>query len=475
MFLFICKLNFDMNKYFIFTILLFFAAESTFSQEHYFNQPPLLFKEAVTNEILIIDNEQTLIKVNKNLTIPIKQNGFPGKLSNYVPFNIKNKTYLVHEGCGPVMEFRNDSLVRIDNSFLQLSQIESSKFVYKNEIYFYGGYGVFTFKNILTKYDFKLNEWFLVKTKNSDLVPPLCNAFFKTIGPYLYVFGGKNEDVNKDILYYNEEYVYRLNLNTLVWEKFKTSFFKMENFLLSNNIESLFSFQYLNDTFIFDKTNWYGINFKENNYTKYNNYFRIPIHSAVYSNNMLYSIVKNDNHDKAFKYYFKSFPISTIVKNPSIKKSFYFNEHFNNIYVLYGLLVIVILWLLYKKRSYFIYLLNPSKPFYYKLLFSELYFKGIKVKHLSEDEIKILNKMALHPNQFISLNEFNEMFTKDYENENYAAIVKRREKKLETFLQLLANVSSYDLIDLLHERKNEVDKRIKEVLFLPNKIKFVNH
>ena len=81
--------------------------------------------------------------------------------------------------------------------------------------------------------------------------------------------------------------------------------------------------------------------------------------------------------------------------------------------------------------------------------------------------------MALHPNQFISLYEFNDMFTVNYENENYSAIVKRREKKLETFLQMIANVSSYDFHDLLHERKNEVDKRIKEVLFLPNKIKFV--
>ena len=463
-----------MKNYFFFLIVLFFFSESALSQEYYFNQPPLLFKEAGTNEILIIDNEQTLIKVNKKLKIPLKHNGFPGKLLNYVPFNIKNKTYLVHEGCGPVMEFRNDSLVRIDNSFLQLSQIGSSKFVYKNEIYYYGGYGVFTFKNILTKYNFKLNEWFLVKTKNSELVPPLCNAFFKTIGPYLYVFGGKNEDVNKDILYYNEEYVYRLNLNTLVWEKFKTSFFKMENFLLSSKIESLFSFQYLNDTFIFDNVNWYGINFKDNIYIKYNNYFKIQIYSAVDSKNTLHTIVKNDNHDKAFKFYFQSFPISSITKIPSIKKSFYFNDHLNNIYALYGLIAIVIAWLLYKKRSYFIYLLNPSKPFYYKLIFSELYFKGKKVKHLSEDEIKILNKMALHPNQFISLNEFNEMFTIDYENENYAAIVKRREKKLETFLQLLANVSSYDLKELLHERKNEVDKRIKEVLFLPNKIKYVN-
>ena len=112
-------------------------------------------------------------------------------------------------------------------------------------------------------------------------------------------------------------------------------------------------------------------------------------------------------------------------------------------------------------------------PFQYWILSQALYFKGKKVKHLSEDDIKILNKIASHPNHFISLNEFNEMFTIDYETENYAAIVKRREKKLEVFLQLLANVSSYDIKDLLHERKNEVDKRIKEVLFLPNKIKFI--
>jgi hypothetical protein len=38
---------------------------------------------------------------------------------------------------------------------------------------------------------------------------------------------------------------------------------------------------------------------------------------------------------------------------------------------------------------------------------------------------------------------------------------------------MIANVSSYDFQDLLHERKNEIDKRIKEVLFLPKKIKFV--
>ena len=70
----------------------------------------------------------------------------------------------------------------------------------------------------------------------------------------------------------------------------------------------------------------------------------------------------------------------------------------------------------------------------------------------------------------MSLNEFNELFTLDT-SESYAAVTKRREKKLDSFLKLLANTSSYNYEELLVDRKNETDKRIKEVLFLPNIIR----
>ena len=147
--------------------LLLFTSFFSFSQEINFNEQPLVFKESKTNEIVVIDNEETIIKLNKNVKIPLIHNGFLGKLKDYTSFSIKNQTYLVHTGCGPVLEYRNDSLVRIDNSFLQLNQLGSSNFIYKNEIYFFGGYGLFTFKNILTKYDFITSEWLLIKTKNN--------------------------------------------------------------------------------------------------------------------------------------------------------------------------------------------------------------------------------------------------------------------------------------------------------------------
>jgi len=52
--------------------LMFFFSELAISQEYLFNQVPLLFKEARTNDIVIIDNEKTIIKINKKIKIKIK-------------------------------------------------------------------------------------------------------------------------------------------------------------------------------------------------------------------------------------------------------------------------------------------------------------------------------------------------------------------------------------------------------------------
>jgi hypothetical protein len=452
--------------------LLLFTGFPSFSQKLNFNDQPLFFKESMTNEIVVIDSEETINKLNKNVKIPLKHNGFLGKLIDYRSFSIKNKTFLAHRGCGPVLEYRNDSLVRIDNSFLQLNQLGASNFVYNNEIYFFGGYGLFTFKNILTKFDFLTKEWLLIKTKNNKLVEPLSDCFYFKSDSFFYVFGGFNQNDEGELIF-NKRQVFRLDLRTFTWEKFRTDFFNVgTNRSISPKTGTSF-FEYKGNLIIKEDKQLYKINFLKNEVTLYNTDVIIPSISMIYSNNKVYSLLENFNHSNKQKFSISSFPINDILKNPISQAPFYYEEQ---PYYLYGLFFVVVVgfgFLLYKKRIFISFYLNPSHPFQYWQKTELLYFKGKKVKHLSEDDIKILNKMALHPNQFISLNEFNEMFTIDYETENYAAIVKRREKKLEVFLKLLANVSSYDIKDLLHERKNDVDKRIKEVLFLPNKIKFI--
>ena len=458
-----------MKKHLLFLTIIILFSNLSNAQELFFKQKPLLFFEEKSKQIILIDNDSLIIKLNEKVKIPLKHEYYPKYLREYIPFTIKKRNYFVHSGCGVVLEFRNDSIVRIDKSILHNNQFDAATFVYKDEIYFFGGYGLFTTKNILTKFDFKLNEWVLIDIGNDNNSPYLTDAYSIKLNDKLYVFGGY-KSVNSQIIN-NEHYVYCLDLNDFSWKITKTNFFnenKSIGFIDKNSF-------YYKDKIIINKLNeLLCIDYKNNIIIRYKSLLPYPIENySVVVNNKLFAILDTNNHIKNGYFIFKSFPIQDILKNPINKKPFYYEEQ---PYYLYGfilLFVLLISLLGYKKRRYIYNLSNPSIPFKYWQETELLYFKGKKVKHLSEDDIKILNKMAIHPNQFISLNEFNEMFTIDYESENYAAIVKRREKKLETFLQMIANVSSYDFHDLLHERKNEVDKRIKEVLFLPNKIKFV--
>jgi hypothetical protein len=455
------------NQYF-FAIFSLFANFFCHAQDIYFKQNPLFFFDEKTQQIILIENDSLVYKTNQKVKIPLKHTEYPANLNEYLPFSIKNKTYLVHEGCGVVLEYRNDSIVRIDNSFLHKNQFDAASFVYNDEIYFFGGYGLFTHKNILTKYDFKMREWVLVDFYTNLNSPALSNPFYFSIKENIYLFGGLSLNDQNQIVSSNDKFVWKLNIKTKKWDRFTTKIFN------ECEVENKFQFKiYLqNGIFLKQCKKTLYIDFKNNICKEYKSDFIFDVLNSKQVNNKVFLLIKQKNN-KLGEYRFTFNDINDILKNPISEEPFYYEER---PYYLYGfmLLFIALLSVLgYKKRSFISYYLNPTIPFQYWQKTELLYFKGKKVKHLSEDDIKILNKMALHPNQFISLNEFNEMFTIDYESENYAAIVKRREKKLEIFLQLLANVSSYDIKDLLHERKNEIDKRIKEVLFLPNKIKFI--
>lgn len=453
-----------MNKFNIFLFFILFKSTFSQSQELFFKQKPILFFDGKSQQVVLIENDSIVHKTKDKLKIKLKHTDYPGSLIEYIPFSIQKRTYLVHQGCGVVLEYRNDSIVRIDKSFLHKNQFSAATFVYKNEIYFLGGYGLFTHKNILTKYDFKAKEWFLVETANDFEFPALASMYSKIVGDDLFVFGGLN---NK---FENFENVWQLNMKTMVWKKFKTNFFVSSHSLKFDFLQTI----KLNNTIYIPEDNKIiVVDLKKNIVKQYKSFFRYGIGSNIILDNRFHIIAATNNVLKTKNYVYRVFPINDILKTPISEEPFYYEERPYYLYGIAGMFILLLLWFLYRKREFISYYFNPTIPFQYWQETELLYFKGKKVKHLSEDDIKILNKMALHPNQFISLNEFNEMFTIDYENENYSAIVKRREKKLDTFLQLLGNVSSYDFQDLLHERKNEIDKRIKEVLFLPKKIKFV--
>jgi hypothetical protein len=119
----------------LFTLLLLCLFPFTSkAQKLEFEGEFLLFREAKTKQPVLIIDDSLVYKGNDMKRIAFKHTEYPAKLQEYKFFNIGKKTYLVHEGCGPVLEYRNDSIVRIDNSFLHRNQFGAARFVYNNEI-----------------------------------------------------------------------------------------------------------------------------------------------------------------------------------------------------------------------------------------------------------------------------------------------------------------------------------------------------
>jgi hypothetical protein len=76
-----------------------------------------------------------------------------------------------------------------------------------------------------------------------------------------------------------------------------------------------------------------------------------------------------------------------------------------------------------------------------------------------------------HLNQFISLNELNQLFEKNNQPETISATVKRREQAVSSLLIKVSKITWIEDKKLLMERKNSEDKRIKDILLLPYLLK----
>ena len=120
--------------------------------------------------------------------------------NNYIPLYINNQLHLVLNGGGYVLKLSNNRLERIDNSVDQKNQIDAAHVVYKNQLYMYGGYGFWSFKDYITYFDFKMGQWqYLVH--NSKYSPSArWKPLFQLIGDKLFVLGGRTSlKTNKDI------------------------------------------------------------------------------------------------------------------------------------------------------------------------------------------------------------------------------------------------------------------------------------
>ena len=189
------------------------------------------------------------------------------KFRNFNYVNLDDKIYLINPSGGYVFEFDYQSLKRIDNSANLRAYYASQTFVYKGDLYQFGGYGFFKFNAQLLKFDFKIREWVLVDVildRDFGFVDPMVlvyqnklliysrqvvNNFFgqKQINPFVYSYDLDSKEIDKIKFDYKKfDFLYGTpNFNIMGRFTFKGLFYIPNNL----NPKELYSFDIINNQY----------------------------------------------------------------------------------------------------------------------------------------------------------------------------------------------------------------------------------
>ncbi len=204
------------------TILLLFPFLSNAQNEYSTRElNPFVFYNYQRNCFTIIDDSTGCHEYNptkkqwetRKLKMVIDE-PFSKFLENFVVLHEKNsEIFFVDRGCGQVYILKNDSIYRHDHSFHHQNQFGGLFFIYNNEPHIFGGYGLFTYKNIITRYDLEDREWYHYEIKG-DSPKPRKAAKGNFVNGKLYVFGGERFLYDKKTNYFD---CWVFDFKTLKW------------------------------------------------------------------------------------------------------------------------------------------------------------------------------------------------------------------------------------------------------------------
>jgi hypothetical protein len=419
-----------------------------------FNNGHILFLDAKTHTPVLLTRDSILYSGYhfERKSISVTQDFKALDIHNPYKCNIKQKTFLVADGGGPVLEFRNNGFYRLDNSFPQRNQYFAAPFVYDNNIYLFGGYGLFTHKNLITKYNFKIGEW----TEEQISIGPRPVERFKSysivLGDYLYVFGGMKKNPRKvqEHIRVQDHTVWQLHLPTMQWSKkgeYDPSYFGNEYYV---------SFQAEGKLYLlYEKI--YEIDLQNNTIKRYAFREWKGIKDIIYDS-VTKKITYTYKLTNSGAYKVLNEPLSSFLGNLESENEFIESNPPFFAIALIALFFLLIIWVVIKtmkrrdiKKKCIIY--NEREKLFY--------FNNSEVK-LNMQEKNLLTFLVENREAYIPLNQLNDLFSNG-DNENFNVISKRREITQAELLFKLSTLLNMPKGDILLERKNPIDKRLKEV------------
>ena len=362
-----------------------------------------------------------------------------------------NSGYLMHNSGGVIYKFDGLNFKRIDESFEFNTQYQSFPFMYKGSIYNFGGYGLFTFKNIITYFNKSKRETEYLVTNTAISKSPFGRKkmFGQVVGDDLFIgsgygFDNDKENGTKKGFVFDDYWVF--DIISKEWKRLGTGKpltnderytliydFKGRNLVIA--IDKIFSIDIKNNT----------IDFYENvnddilksikkdafrsliTYNKFKDGFYLVLDKPNFGNKLLF--VRTDD----------------FLGKPTRTESLYSED--NNLigyYLLGGLILLFLGFLIMKKKTHFKKISSKRKEI--DLI-------------LNEEEKQIFNLIFDKHPDFIPFPELMDVF------ESHLSYESKKKKLRSSLYQIEEKIMGVlkTKKKVFIERKNKEDLRIKEI------------
>ena len=358
------------------------------------------------------------------------------------PILIKGEIFFIEFAGGRVFKFGEKGLIRLDKSYNHRMQAYSSIFIYEDTIYRYGGYGFWSVRKIITKYNFHTQEWekLKVKSKNEPIgrFDPL--TFVK--GEYLYIIGGTGLGINDEPYTFKD--IWKFNFKRSEWENLGT--FNSPEFIFDNS-QSTNNFFGSLAIYDFNNRNFYSLN-KETLLLKTfqkSHFFQKIIKGFMpisIDADTLISII--EYNDDLFLRKLSANEVLPELKDekPLLSQSFQFIHY---LYFLPILLIIIATYFFLDKRNNMI-LIYPNKL-----------FKGLRSISISDKEYLLMKSLSESLNNLEVKTVLLIVGEEHFNNSHNFRLKNEIIKSLNDKLAILIKSGQ----PLIMEKKNEYDKRFK--------------
>lgn len=374
-------------------------------------------------------------------------------LSDFIVMSEKGSAvYFVYKGCGVVYAKKGTVIKRNDHSFYHMNQFTGAFFMDNGEPRIYGGYGLFTNKNIVTRYDTTEREWFVMSTGIKQPPVGIKHIVQKNKKSYFIFDGlkgfGRQYLKNKD--------VWRLDLKTLKWFKIG----KLNPNIQCKRMEYAFEeSQIPQNGFSCFENAIISYDLNKMRYKKYR-FNATGLYKNIIHVDLLFLIMKTTSLPSRF----------IVISDASFLNRFdceegeiinvesnSFSTFLISVFVLLTLVVLSFIWFRKKRNRLIIWKKEKIK-------------KGVVLEsnEFNQTEIDLLQLLLTHHETGLEISYITDLVNHD--QPSIDTLKKRREILLKDLRYKLASKFNIPQEEVLIEKRMETDKRMK-LLFLNELVK----